>query len=93
MSHCSCTQESLSCTLQGILEGQDRLKSSLNNLHHSCEHLHDGMGMLGEFGSRTSSGSVLGLREAGLLEELERSHCGIGKSPSLLAVKPVLDKT
>lgn len=93
MSHCSCTWEILSCMLQGVLECQDGLKSSWNNLHHSCNHLHDEMGMLREFGSRTRLRSMVGLREAGLMEELERSHWGVGKSPSLEAVKPVLNKT
>lgn len=92
MSHCSCTWEILSCTLQGVLKGQERLKSSLNNLHHSCNHLHDGTGMLRELGNSTRLGSMVGLREAGLSEELERSHWGVGKSPSLEAVKPVLNK-
>lgn len=74
MSHCSCTWEILSCMLQGVLECQDRLENFLNNLHHSCNHMHDGMGMLREFGSRTRVGSMVGLREARLMEELERSH-------------------
>lgn len=89
MSHCSSTWEILSCMVHGVL---DRLKSSWNDLHHSCNQLHDGMGMLRDLGSRTRLGSMVGLREAGLMEELERSHWGVEKSPSLEAVKPVLTK-
>lgn len=48
--------------------------------------------MLRELGNSTRLGSTVGLREAGLPEELERSHWGVGKSPSLEAVKPVLNK-
>lgn len=92
MSHCSSTWEILSCMVHGVLECQDRLKSSWNDLHHSCNQLHDGMGMLRDLGSRTRLGSMVGLREAGLMEELERSHWGVEKSPSLEAVKPVLTK-